>query len=462
LGNASDGRDVLFGVRPRLVLRGDTPRLHVAGGVQVDAVNYTRNTQDDVILPEGDLLARLTVVERAFFLEGAVRAVQTSVNPFGARSGANNVDNAATTTQYRLSPYVDVEATRGLHLRARSDNSKTNTNGLVVAVDEQAGRSYFGHHVASIEQDPRPFGWRLEGESNRTRFQGESTRLNADVARALLNYAPADTFSFGVRAGRERNNFVSGGRTGSIYGGQASWRPTERTTLDLDGEHRFFGTALHLNFTHRSPLVAWALRYSRDIDTTPQALFDLPPTDNVAALLDAILTTRFPNPVDRAKQVQDLINARGLPSSISSTLQIIEARLSRANNLTGTLALLGARSSVAVSLYRSEVRDLLETGPLAIDDPNTNNRRTGASLAYTRRLSPTVTGSLSVDYSRIEALEQSTLGGRSKEGAVRGQIGVRVGPKSFVRFGAEYRKLASTLVTSGDEMLGSIELDHTF
>jgi len=460
LGSFTDERDVLLGVRPRLLLRGETPRLQVVGNIEVDAVNYTRGTQDNVVLPRGDLLARVAVVERAFFLEGAARAAQTSINPFGARFGITNVDNTATTTEYRLSPYVEMEPTHGLHVRARSDNSETNANG--VAVDARVGRSYFARHTASIEQDPRPFGWRLEGESNRTRFQNESTRLNADVARALVNYAPIDTLSFGLRGGTERNNFFPSEFSGPVYGGQLAWRPTERTALDLYGEHRFFGTAWHLNFSHRSPFIAWTLGYSRDIDTTPEALFDLPATDNVAALLDSILTTRFPNPVDRAKQVQDLINSRGLPSSIPSTLQIIEARLSRTNTVSATVAFLGVRSSLAASVYRSEIRDLLDSGSLAADDPTTNNRRVGASLAYALRLSPTVTGSLIVDYSRIDTLEPATVSGHSKQGAVRGELGMRIGPKSSLRFGAEYRKLASTLVPSGNEALASVELAHTF
>jgi uncharacterized protein (PEP-CTERM system associated) len=460
LGSFTDERDLLIGVRPRLTLRGETPRLQVTGHIAVDAVNYTRGTQDNVVLPRGDLLARVAVVERAFFVEGSARAEQTSINPFGARFGITNVDNTATTTEYRLSPYVDMEPTRGLHLRARSDNSETNTNG--VAVDARVGRSYFGRHTASIEQDPRPFGWRLEGESDRTRFQNEATRLNSDVVRALVNYAPIDTLSVGLRGGSERNNFFSSEFSGAVYGGQLAWRPTERTALDLDGEHRFFGTAWHLNFTHRSPFIAWSVRYSRDVETTPEALFDLPATDNVAALLDSILTTRFPNPVDRAKQVQDLINSRGLPSSIPSTLQIIEARLSRTNTVSATLALLGARSSLAASVYHSEIRDLLDTGSLAVDDPNTNNRRVGAALTYALRLSPDVSGSLTVDYSRIDAVAPSTVTGQSKQGSMRGEIGVRLAPKSSLRFGAEYRKLASTLVPPGSEALVSVELDHTF
>jgi hypothetical protein len=86
----------------------------------------------------------------------------------------------------------------------------------------------------------------------------------------------------------------------------------------------------------------------------------------------------------------------------------------------------------------------------------------GAALTYALRLSPNVSGSLTVDYSRIDAVAPSTITGQSKQGSMRGEIGVRLAPKSSLRFGAEYRKLASTLVPPGSEALVSVELDHTF
>jgi uncharacterized protein (PEP-CTERM system associated) len=462
LGALDGERDVVIGIRPRVVIRGDTPALHVAGSIAVDSVNYTRQTQDNAVLPQGDLLARLMAVDRLFYIEGEVRASQTSADPFGDRPGETSTANAVTSMQYRLSPYIDYEPRQGLHINARSDNVKTNANGSAVSLGESVGRAYLQHHTASVEQDPRPFGWRVEADRSRTRYQGNATSLTTDVARVLLNVALNEETRIGVRGGAERNSFLpADDDTQSIYGGQFSWRPSERTVFDADAERRFFGTSWHLNFSYRSPLLAWSVRASRDIDTTPIALFGLPATDNVAGLLDAVLTTRFPDPIDRAKQVQDLMRQRGLPDSLSSPISILGPRASIANSVSATGALLGSRSSLALSLFRSQLRDALDTGPFATSLAINNNRQMGGSLAYSLRLSPTSSVTAVLDYSRIEALAE-TAGQRTKQAGARGQLTQRVGAKSFAHVGAQYRKLTSGVVASGHESLAFVALEHTF
>jgi len=462
LGGFEAEHDVVIGLRPRLVIHGDSPALHVAGSVAVDSVNYARHTQENVLLPEADLLARVMPIERFLYVEGTVRALQTNLNPFGARAGgATTIDNTVTSTQYRLSPYIDYEPQLGMHFRARSDLTRTNQNGSAFSLSENVGRADFAHHTVSIEQDPRPFGWRLEADRSSTRYQGEQTSLTVDLARAIVNVALNESTTVGLRAGAERNNFALD-ETRSIYGAQFAWRPSERTTLETDAEHRFFGNSWHARFAHRSPYVTWSVSAFRDIDTTPEALFGLPATDNVAAALDAILTTRFPNPVDRAKQVQDLINSRGLPSSIPVGISIIAPRVSINNTVTATAALLGSTSTVALSVFRTVLRDAFDSAFLSTGTGITNNRQIGGSLAYSRRLSPRATATLVIDYSRIEALDEVVGGGRTQQGGVRAQISLQVAPKSYTRFGAQYRKLGSGVVAGGDESLAFVELDHAF
>jgi len=459
-GSAGEG-DVVVGLRPRVVIRGDAPRLFVRGTLAVESVTYTQGTQENVVLPEVDFLARLAAIERFFFIEGAVRALQLNANPFGARPGETSTSNTVTSTQYRLSPFIEYEPSLGLHLRARSDNTRTNENGSAFSLSESVGRSYFGRHSASIEQDPRPFGWRLEASRSDTRFEGDLSSITIDVARAIVNVAVTESFRVGLRGGAERNNF-STTETRSIYGGQFSWHPSVRTALDADAERRFFGNSWHLTFAHRSPFVAWSTRVSRDIDTSPEALLSLPATDNVAALLDSILTTRFPNPIERAKQVQDLINSRGLPPSIPSAISIIAPRVSINNTVSGTAALLGSTSSVALGVFRTVIRDAVDSGLFATGSAISNNRQIGGSLAYSRRLSPRSSATLVLDYSRIEPLEAAIDGARTQQAGVRGQISLQVGPRSFSRFGVQYRKLTSGVVAAGNESVAFFELDHSF
>jgi len=456
LGFVTAARDVVSDVIARIRVRAEGSRLSLVGDAALESVVYARHTQDDDVLPRVDLTGRWLAVERLLFVEAAVRTEQTKIDPFGPRLTSTSTNNTATATLYRLSPTIESDPAPNLHLRARSDNIKSKAYGLGSVTGDTAGDSYFGLHTASLTMDPRPLGWRVEAESTRTRYQGEVLPLSSDVARVLLNMAIGDTATVGVRGGTERNNFLADTGWRSVYGGQATWRPSERTLFELDAEHRFFGNALHLAFTHRMPWLAWDLHARRDIDTTPRALFSLAPTDNVAGLLDAILTTRFPNAADRATQVQNIISRQGLPPSTSFAISILGPRLSVTNSASVGVAYLGVRNTLALSVFAARSRDALEDGALATDDPTTNNTQYGAALAYTLRLTPSTSAGLTLAWSRIQSLDSAVLFERTQDASVRGHVVVQLAPKTFGTVGAEYRKLASSVTSGGREALAFV------
>jgi len=463
LGTVRGDRDLVLDVTPRLRVRAEGPRTSLVGNVALESINYQQHTQDNEIFPRADLTGRVMAIERFFYTEGSVRIEQSNIDPFGARPTSTTTDNAATTRQYRLTPYIDTDPMAGLHLRVRSENVRTKVSGLGGSTSlDEAGSSYFGLHTASLEFDPRPLGWRLEAESSRTRYDGGIQPLSIDIARALVNLAVFDSATVGLRVGAERNNFLLDNDTRAVYGAQASWRPSERTVFEVDGEHRFFGTAMHLVFTHRMPSVAWNIRAARDIDTSPRSLFNLGPTDNVAALLDSMLTTRFPNAFDRARQVQDIISRQGLPSAIATAIPILAPRISIADTASIGATLLGTRSTVALSLYVARVRDALEVGPLATDAAATNNIQHGIALAYTLRVTPIASLGVALDYGLIESLDSAVAFERTRQASARGQLVVQLAPKTYSQFGIEYRKLASNVTTSGREASAYVSLEHRF
>jgi uncharacterized protein (PEP-CTERM system associated) len=349
-----------------------------------------------------------------------------------------------------------------LHFRARSDNTHTKNYGEESAAFGAIDSSYFGFHTISLERDPVPLGWRIEAERKETRYQGEFVPLITDIARGLVNVEVIDTLRMGLRVGAERNNFLTDPGWQAIYGGQLSWRPSERTVLDFDAEKRFFGNGVNLTFTHRMPWLTWDLRASRDLDTSPSSLFNLGPTDNVAALLDSILTTRVPDPADRASQVQNLISRLGLPASTTTVIPILAPRLSVVENASLGLAYVGVRNTIALTLGGARTRDALEEGPLATDSPLTNNLQRYATLAYTLRMTPTVTAGLTVTYSHVVSLDTATSAATTKDGSVRAQLAVQLTPKATALFAAQQRKLVSNVNPSGHGTSVLAALNHRF
>jgi uncharacterized protein (PEP-CTERM system associated) len=462
LGFTTSGSDVVSDVTAGLRVRAEGSRLSLTGNAALRSFVYARQTQSNDTIPSVDLTGRWVAVERLLFIEAAGRTTQTRIDPFGPSVTSTSTDNNRTVTQYRLTPIIDSEPRPNLHLLARSDNVKTKDDGVQAAGSGAVDGSYFATHSASLEQDPLPVGWGLNAQRTYTRYQGGFVPLVSDVGRVLVNVAIAESGSVGLRWGSERNNFLTDAGWRPVYGGQASWRPSERTTLSFDIEHRFFGKAAHLAFTHRMPFLSWDLRVNRDIDTTPRSLFSLGPTDNVAGLLDLILTTRFPDAAERARQVQDLIARQGLPASTPSAISILEPRLSVVESGTLGVSYLGVRNTVTLTAFSSRSRDALQTGPLATNDPTTNNLQNGASLVYALRVTPTATAGLTVTWSRIRALDSASSAASTKDGSVRGQLVVQMAPKTFGTVGAQYRRLASSIVSSGRETFAFVAVEHRF
>ncbi|MFL6661041.1 MAG: TIGR03016 family PEP-CTERM system-associated outer membrane protein, partial [Rhizobacter sp.] len=294
LGLVGGGQsDTVLEVRPHISLRAEGARLRLGGTASLAGVTSAHDTQPSRLLPEADLSARLEAIERFFFLDAGLRALQTSENPFGARPEAGITRNTLTTAGARFSPSIESAISAETRYRLRSENSWTRQSGSTLATTS-AAEGYFGRHSFLFEHDAHPVGYRLEAERSETKYrEGVQQPLRQDLVRASVDYAVSAEFTAGVRAGRERTSLVTVDAERNIYGLQARWQPSPRTTLSVFDEKRFFGQAWRLAFDHRLPQVAWNVLLSRTLDTAPQSLFDLPATENVAALLDAAFTTRF-------------------------------------------------------------------------------------------------------------------------------------------------------------------------
>lgn len=451
--------DAVLEVRPTLRARRQGGRVQLDGFASLTGVAYANGTQPRRIDPTADLSARIEAIERLFFVEVGYRAAQTSADVFGARPGSGSTANTLTTSQWRVSPFIEGVAGNDLRYRLRSDNTWTREIGEADA-DAGAG-GYFGRHSASIEQEPRPFGWRLEADHSLTRYDNpDEDEISTQIARAIVNYAVTSEWSVGLRGGRERNDVAGADLPSeSIYGFETRWQPSPRTTLSANGERRFFGNGWNLAFSHRRPRLAWNLSLNRGIDTTPQSLFDLPPTDNVAGLLDAMFTTRFPDPVERAGVVQEFIARQGLPNATTRPISLFAQRFSVATTRQASVSLIGARNTLTFSGFSARTEDALDSGPFAIGDASTNNVQHGATAVLSHRLTLLTALAVTADWSRIRALDAVD---ETTERGLRVQINLQAGPKTNAVLGGRYRKIDSNVAFEGREGAVFMGLDHRF
>jgi uncharacterized protein (PEP-CTERM system associated) len=463
LSAESPQSDVIISVRPRFVLLAEGARLKVRGSGSLNAVSYTRKTQESRALPDLDLNAVAVAIERALTLEAGARVSQQFENPFGLRVDPGATTNRVTTTQYRFSPVLDIQSNGGARVFARSDNIQLDDDSSTLNdTATTTATGYFGHHNVVIEQQPRPLGARIELDRTDTRYKNAQRALVSDIARAVVTYSFGDRLTLGLRGGGERNNFVVGDETRAVYGVEMAWQPTERTDFSAAVDHRYFGTGGRLVFNHRMPWVVWNLLLTRDIVSTPQTLFDLPPTDNVAALLDQLYTTRFPDPIERSRQVQEVISRGGLPASLSQSTTVYSQRISLQSYGSLRVAYVGTRNSVALSGFWSRLEDAPESGALATALAINNNIQQGMSLTGSRRMTPTITLKLGVDRSTIKSLGAATTDQATEQRSVRADLTVQLAPRTSSYVGVRHTQFIQNQSLRNNEDAAFVGIDHRF
>lgn len=452
-------------VTPRWSLFGQGSRFRIDLRAAVSAVEYSDSSVDTRFLPALSLDSRLEAIEKWLFVQTDARIAQTVINPFGLSTGDVTSTNTITTRTLRVTPYVESRSGASVEYRVRSENAIIRDDRASGTLIGRSAEGYFGRHLGYIGMVARPFGWRLEGQRNVTRYRDETVpELISNQAVATVSYRIVEGLTFGVRAGAERNNFFNapGGINQRIRGVRVDWRPNPRTSLDLVADDRFFGRAWSVNFGYRQPRVALGVVLDRDIYTAPRALVALPATADTAALLDAMLTTRFPDPIERASQVQAVINQYGLPSALTGLTPIYSQFLSLRNRATATVSYLAPRSSVAASVFYARQQDLPGATVLVTGSPLTNNLQRGLVLVFSHRVTPAASVSLTADARRTTALQTVSGGGQADEARIQLRGNVQANLRTDLSFGGQYRRLTSTVVSSGREVSAFAGFDHRF
>jgi len=448
--------DTIFELIPNLLVRGEGKRFRLVGNIGFDGWVYAGSTRANRVMPFVDLTANLEAIERFFFIEAGVVSRQTSEDVFAARPDGGSSFNTVTTTQYRVVPTFEGRLGSDVQYRLRSANSWTDVSGTKSEFDGQ----YLGEHSFRLEHRPSPMGWSVEAARSETRFQSVSPpSAITDSARVTTGYAFAQGFVFDVRGGYETTNLVSRNQNKAIYGADLDWRPTERTDLNGLWERRFFGSSWRFRFNHRMPRLAWDASLSRDVATFPQAFLTLPPTNNVAALLDAAFTTRFPDPAERSRVVADLIARQGLPSSLASETSLFAQQVSIVTSRNASIAYLGVRNSIAMSIYSSKNEQL----PDAVLGANALTvAQDGISITLSHQLSTSTTANLTSGYIRTRGLGVNE-GDFSKQKSVRLQVTRQLAPKTNAFVGARVQEFNSNVgVGSARENAAFVGLGHSF
>ncbi|HET8831972.1 MAG TPA: TIGR03016 family PEP-CTERM system-associated outer membrane protein [Casimicrobiaceae bacterium] len=456
--------DFVLQLLPSLLIHEKSAHTSVAGSISVPILLYARTGGDNNdVRPQVSLVGNAELVERLFYVDASAQVSQQYLSPFGARPQGliNATSNRYTAQSYRISPYLKGEGANDLHYELRDNNTWTNASGTA-SVTSQA---YTNEVVANVTRDPRPLGWTLAYNRTDTRF-GDQNTLRSQLERASALWKPEPEIELSASAGYEDNDYSLFTSSGAIYGGGFKWRPSSRSNVDADWEHRFFGSSYHVTLNHRTPLSVWSLRASRDITTYPQQLANLAAGVDVGTLLDGLFASRVTDPAQRQSFVDQLIRDRGLPSVLSSPLALFSEQVTLQESLQGTAGLLGARNSIFVTLYRTRNEPVAGQAPIAAAAAidllalQNDNTQTGTNVVWTYKLTPLYTLATSGDW--IHTVQNGENDVRSNQFTFRIVLSAPLSPLTTVYTGARHQRLTSDVQQGYHESAVFVGIRHAF
>ena len=452
--------DLVTEIAPFFRVTEKSAHTSLVGSVAIQGLLYARTgEQNNRIYPLVNLLGNAELVDRFFYIEGAVVASQQFFNPFGAQPTniANATDNRYNATTYRVSPYLQGTATGGVNYLLRNNSTWANLSGAPISTNN----SYTSEWVGRLDSPGTPLGWTADVDLTTVKFNNQGSQIT-NLGRIGPRYAIDPQLLLRADVGYEDNHYPLSSYRGTIYGVGLQWRPTERTNVVANWEHRFFGTSYLFTFDHRTPLSVWGINASRNITSYPQQLASLP-AGNVQGLLNQLLLSRIPDVTQRQNAIDALVQNQGLPANLVNPVNLYTQQIVLAESVSATMGLLGARNSIFFQLFYLHQQPIAGSGtPLPpIFSVNSNDTtQQGASFIWTHNLTPSVTMDLTINGNKSNL--NAPLTGHTNQGSVRLAVTTPISARTTVFAGARYQVSRSDLASDYNEAAIFAGLTYTF
>ena len=452
--------DLVTEITPTLHITEKGARTSLVGFIAAQALIYARTGQENNrVYPLVNLLGNADLYEKIFHVEAAVIASQQFFNPFGAQPTniANATDNRYTATTYRVSPYLQGTASGGITYLLRNNSIWANLSGAPISTSN----SYTSEWVGKLENPGTPFGWTADFDLQNVKFNNQAPQIT-NLGRLGPRYSFDPQILLRADIGYEDNTYPLSSYSGLIYGIGFQWRPTERTNVVANWEHRFFGTSYLLTFDHRTPLSVWSINASRNITSYPQQLASLP-AGNVQGILNQLLLSRIPDLAQRQDAINALIQNQGLPPNLLNPVSLYSQQIVLADNVSATMGLLGARNSIYLQLFYLHQQPIAGSGtplPPIFTGTSNNTTQQGASFIWTHNLTSSVTMDLTISGSQSKL--NLPLSGHTNQGAVRLAVTSPLSARTSVFAGARYQVSRSDLAPDYNEAAIFSGLNYTF
>lgn len=458
--------DVYLDARPMLRARSQGGRLRLDMTVGLVSRTYARGTQENRVAPDINVQLAANVVQGWFDIEATARASSGTVDPFaGGGTGGGGDLPGQPVRQYRttLAPVLRRELTPEWELQARSGHAWQRNDGETATAIERE-TTHYEDTTVQVQRRPLPVGFHAELRRQRQHHPSalrDETVLAIDSMRAGASYRITPQFTAGLSIGREHSQYLLTDETDTLVGVSADWTPTDRSSVRGTVEKRFFGHAYEVTASHRSPYLVLSGAFSRQPGLSPASRGTFGSGSNVASLLDSLLTTRIPNPLERATAVNRLMTERGLPSTLGQATDFVDQTPQLVRNATVSAVLLGVRHSVALSLFSRSARELHREGELALGVSRNDFSERGGTLLFTRRLTPTASMSLQIDRHATRGLGLAA-GEYLREWNGQGTLNLSLSSRTHATFGLGRQLIRSNRTGDRQETRAHVGLLQNF
>jgi uncharacterized protein (PEP-CTERM system associated) len=458
-GSSTRQSDFVTEITPSLRLNERGPRSAIGGVISVPIVLYARTgAENNKVWPAVNVLGTLQPIDH-FFIEGSAVMSQEFFNPFGAQPTdlANATQNRYRSSQYDISPYVKGVTQQGIDYELRDNNLWTRLSGA----PDNTSNSYTQEVIGTLSNTQARVGWKADYDYTNVQFtDGNSIRTQLGRVAPVWNVDPQ--WQVNASVGYEANDYTFTSSSNAIYGLGVQWRPTERTNMVGNWEHRFFGSSYLFSFANRTPLSTWSVQAYRNITTYPQQLATLGAGVDVNSLLNSLFLARIPDPAERQRVIDQFISDRGLPSVLGSPVALYSQQILLQRSVSASVGLLGARNSLLFTVFNLDSEAITAQGevlPPELSGAN-NNRQTGASLAWTYNITPSLL--LTTFLYAEQTAAKSPLTGNTRQWSANLQISKPIAPRTDVFAGARYQAATSDVQANYTEVAGFVGLRHFF
>ncbi|HET8870042.1 MAG TPA: TIGR03016 family PEP-CTERM system-associated outer membrane protein [Aquabacterium sp.] len=358
----------------------------VQGEVKADAYYYSKGTRPDQVIPTGQLLGRTESRDTGVGIEGAWTARQEP-DLFASNSDSGLIQRGYATTEWRVSPFFERKLSAETTAKARVDQTWVHSNRIGSTTPDRPDTQVTAGQ-ASLARRPVPFGYELGVNHQTTHVTGQSDPvLTQSIGRAKGLYALTPDLEVGALIGHESDKVLLDSYNDRVHGWLVRWTPEERTLLDAQVEHRFFGQAWQVNASHRMPWLALSGTFNRTATTYGSSLGTVAQGSTVRDLFDAMLTTYIPDPAERAKAVDDIITTKKLSTSINGIRDIYNLNAQLRKEASGRMVIMGRRNTLSLSAGRVDAEPL--TASVALLTSATTSRQYFFYSELNHQLTPT-------------------------------------------------------------------------